>query len=94
MPMKDPPHPGLRIRSNILDPLSLSVAAAASVLHVSRHRLSRLVKCQTRIKPDMAIRLEKAGWSSAVFWMDRQASYDLAQVRKRAHKIKVERYWR
>ena len=30
----------------------------------------------------MAIRLEKAGWSNAEFWMRRQASYDLAQARQ------------
>ncbi|MDA0205894.1 MAG: HigA family addiction module antitoxin [Acidobacteria bacterium] len=92
MPMKDPPHPGFSIKSNILDPLNLSVAAAAGVLDVSRHRLSRLVKGQARIKPDMAIRLEKAGWSNARFWLERQVGYDLAQVRKREHEIKVERY--
>jgi addiction module HigA family antidote len=94
MPMKDPSHPGVSIKSNIIEPLNLSVAAAARVLDVSRHRLSRLVKGQTRIKPEMAIRLEKAGWSSADFWLGRQVSYDLAQVRKREHKIKVERYRR
>ena len=91
MPMKDPPHPGLKIQSNILDPLNLSVAAAARVLHVSRYRLSRLVKGQSRIKPDMAIRLEKAGWSTANFWLDLQSSYDLAQARKREHQIKAGR---
>ena len=40
----------------------------------------------------MAIRLEKAGWSSADFWMRRQTSYDLAQARKGEDRIRVERY--
>ena len=40
----------------------------------------------------MAIRLEKAGWSNADFWMRRQAAYDLAQARKNEDRIKVERY--
>jgi plasmid maintenance system antidote protein VapI len=40
----------------------------------------------------MAIRLEKAGWSNAGFWLQRQSAYDLAQVRKREAQIKVERY--
>jgi plasmid maintenance system antidote protein VapI len=40
----------------------------------------------------MAIRLEKAGWSNAEFWLRRQASYDLAQARKRQNRIKVTRY--
>ena len=38
----------------------------------------------------MAIRLEKAGWSSADFWLRRQTSYDLAQARKGEDKIQVE----
>ena len=37
----------------------------------------------------MAIRLEKVGWSDADFWMRRQASYDLAQARKREDLIVV-----
>ena len=40
----------------------------------------------------MAIRLEKAGWSNAEFWLRRQATYDLAQARKREDEIKVVRY--
>ena len=40
----------------------------------------------------MAIRLEKAGWSNAEFWLRRQATNDLAQERKRKHQIKVARY--
>ena len=40
----------------------------------------------------MAIRLEKAGWSSAEFWLRRQTTYDLVQVRKREHQIDVVRY--
>jgi plasmid maintenance system antidote protein VapI len=39
----------------------------------------------------MAIRLEKAGWSNADFWLRLQVAYDLARVRKRQHQIKVER---
>jgi plasmid maintenance system antidote protein VapI len=40
----------------------------------------------------MAIRLEKAGWSSADFWLSRQTAYDLAQARKGEDRIRVERY--
>ena len=40
----------------------------------------------------MAIRLEKAGWSSAGFWLSRQTAYDLAEARKNEDRIRVERY--
>lgn len=40
----------------------------------------------------MAIRLEKAGWSNAEFWLRRQANFNLAQARKNEDQIRVERY--
>ena len=92
MPMKNPPHPGRSIRENCLQPLGLSVTEAASVLGVARHTLSRVLNGHAAISPDMAIRLEKAGWSSADFWLRRQMSYDLAQARKGEDRIQVERY--
>ena len=90
--MKDPPHPGGSIRRNCLDPLGLSVTEAAGVLGVARHTLSRVLNGHAAISPEMAIRLEKAGWSSAEFWLRRQTSYDLAQARKDEERIEVERY--
>ena len=41
----------------------------------------------------MAIRLEKAGWSNAEFWLRRQTGYDLAQARKGEHRIKINSPW-
>ena len=92
MPMKNPPHPGRSVRENCLDPLGLSVTEAAEVLGVARHTLSRVLNGHAGISPDMAIRLEKAGWSSADFWLSRQTAYDLAEARKAEDKIRVERY--
>ncbi len=92
MPMKNPPHPGRSVRENCLDPLGLSVTEAAEVLGVARHTLSRVLNGHAAISPDMAIRLEKAGWSSADFWLNRQTAYDLAQARKGEDRIRVERY--
>ena len=92
MAMRNPPHPGLSIRENCLDPLGLSVTEAARVLGVARHTLSRVVNGHAAVSPEMAIRLEKAGWSNAEFWLRRQTSYDLAQARRSQDKISVERY--
>ena len=92
MAMNNPPHPGGSIRENCLEPLGLSVTEAAEVLGVARHTLSRVLNGHAGISPDMAIRLEKAGWSSADFWLRRQTSYDLAQARKGENLIQVERY--
>ena len=92
MPMKNPAHPGRSVRNNCLDPLGLSVTQAAEVLGVARHTLSRVLNGHAAISPEMAIRLEKAGWSSADFWLNRQTAYDLAQARKDEDRIRVERY--
>ena len=80
--MKSPPHPGRSIRECCLQPLGLSVTEAAKILGVSRHAFSRVLNGHAGVSSDMAIRLEKAGWSSAGFWLRRQTSYDLAQARK------------
>ena len=55
------------------DPLGLSVTEAAEVLGLARHTLSRVLNGHAAISPDMAIRLEKAGWSNADFWLRRQS---------------------
>ncbi len=92
MTMDNPPHPGRSIRENCLVPLGLNVTEAAKVLGVARHTLSRILNGHAAISPEMSIRLEKAGWSNAEFWMRRQATYDLAQARKGENRINVERY--
>jgi addiction module HigA family antidote len=88
--MKNPPHPGRSIQENCLEPLGLSISDAARGLGVARHTLSRVVNGHAAISPEMAIRLEKAGWSNAEFWLRRQTAYDLAQARKRQDEIRVE----
>ena len=92
MAMKNPPHPGRSIRENCLEPLGLNVTEAAELLGVARHTLSRVLNGHAGISPDMAIRLEKAGWSSADFWLRRQTAYDLARARKREGSIQIESY--
>ena len=90
--MKNPPHPGLSIRDACLEPLGLSVTEGAKVLGVARHTLSRVLNGQAGISPEMAIRLEKAGWSNADHWLRVQVAYDLAQARRHEGQIKVKRY--
>ena len=92
MAMKNPPHPGLSIKENCLEPLGLNITEAAKVLGVARHTLSRVLNGHAAISPEMAIRLEKAGWSNAEFWLRRQTAYNLLQARKREDQIKVKRY--
>ena len=92
MAMKNPPHPGRSIRQDCRDPLGLNVTEAAKVLGVARHTLSRVLNGHAAISPEMAIRLEKAGWSNAEFWLRRQIAYDLVQARRTEENIQVRRY--
>ena len=92
MPIKNPPHPGLSVRINCLEPLGLSVTEGAKVLGVSRQALSRLINGQAGISPEMAIRLSKAFGTTPDIWIRMQATYDIAQAKGREDRIKVERY--
>ena len=92
MQMKNPPHPGLSVRLNCLEPFELSVTEGAKVLGVSRTTLSRLINGQAGVSPEMAIRLAKAFGATPDIWIRMQASYDLAQARLHENEIDVKLY--
>jgi addiction module HigA family antidote len=94
MPMKNPPHPGLSVRHDCLEPLGLNVTEAARRLGVSRKQLSGLLNGHAGISPEMAIRLDKAFGGGADTWLRLQAAHDLAQAMKKAKRIKVTRITR
>ncbi len=91
MTMKNPPHPGLAVRFDCLEPLGLSVTAGAKVLGVSRQTLNNLVNGKAGISPEMAIRLSKAFGSTPEMWLRLQMAYDLALVRQHESEIIVAR---
>jgi addiction module HigA family antidote len=72
-----------------LEPLGLTVTAAAKALGITRQALNNLVNEKSGVSPEMAVRLEKMGWGTADGWLRLQMNYDLSQVRKSAHKITV-----
>ena len=92
--MKNPPHPGLSIRHDCLEPLGVSVTEAAKKLGVSRKQLFDVVNGHSGISPQMAIRLDKAFGGGANTWYRLQAAYDLAQAMKQADKSKSSGYRR
>jgi addiction module HigA family antidote len=91
MPMHNPAHPGEVIRALCLDPEGLTVTSTAAALGVTRKALSDLLNGHSGVSPEMAIRLEKAGWSTADHWLRMQLQYDLWRVRRHADKIRVRR---
>ena len=91
MPMKNPPHPGNFIRTEIIEPAGLSVKAAAAVLQVSRPALSSLLNGKADLSGNMALRIEKAFGVKMDTLMRMQSAYDIAQTRKREKEIRVRR---
>src|SRR5664279_2710620 len=91
MPMKNPPHPGNFIRTEIIAPVGLSVTAAAAALQVSRPALSSLLNGKADLSGDMALRIEKAFGMKMDTLMRMQSAYDIAQTRKREKHIRVRR---
>jgi len=83
MRMFNPPHPGETLREDVLPALNLSIAAFARHLGYGREHLSRVLHGRAPIRPDLALRLERAGISSARLWLEVQADYDLWQSEQR-----------
>ena len=93
MAMKTPPHPGLSVRHDCLEPLGLTVTGAAKLLGVTRQTLNDLVHGRRGISPEMAIRLDLAFGGGADTWLRMQTAYDLARAWLTAKgRIKVKRY--
>jgi addiction module HigA family antidote len=91
MEMHNPPHPGEVIRELCLEPLNLSVTAAARALGVTRKALSELLNGRTGVSPSMALRLAKAFDTTAESWLNLQQQYDLWQARRTISVSKVKR---
>jgi addiction module HigA family antidote len=89
--MKNPPHPGDFIRTEIIEPAGLTVTAAAVALRVSRPALSSLLNGKADLSGDMALRIEKAFGVRMDTLMRMQGSYDIVQTRKREKLIQVRR---
>jgi len=80
------------IRKASLKPMGLTVTAAAEGLGVTRKTLSDLLNGHSGVSAKMAIRLEKAGWSTADAWLRMQVARDLWEARLRAAKINVKKF--
>ena len=93
MEMFNPPHPGEIIREACLKPPGLTVTATAKGLGFTRKALSDVLNGVSVVWAEMAIRLEKAGWTTADHWLRMQLQYDLWHATQRAASIKVTRLW-
>jgi addiction module HigA family antidote len=88
MTMKNPPHPGLVVLQECIEPSGLTITQAAAALGVTRNTLSELAKGKRGISPEIAVRLSKVFGGSAESWLIQQAQYDFAHVRADRMKLK------
>ncbi len=93
MPMHDPAHPGEVLRESCLKPMGLTVKSAAEALGVSRKALSDLLNGHSGVSPEMALRLELTGWSTAEHWLNMQTQWSLWQARRTIGELDVRRLY-
>jgi addiction module HigA family antidote len=88
-------HPGEILKEEFLRPMKLSGYSLAKSLNVTAQRVSDIVLKKSGISADMAIRLGKFFGTSPEFWMNLQASYELAlagkSLKKQIERIKPHR---
>ena len=92
MPMKNPPHPGDLIKTEIIKALGLSVSKASEILKVRRATLSDLLHGKAALTPEMALRIEKAFGPDMNHLLRMQLAYDVARARRQARDILIKRY--
>ena len=92
MPMKNPPHPGDLIRTEVIEALGLTVSRAAEIMKVRRATLSDLLHGKAALTPEMALRIEKAFGPDMNHLLRMQLAYDVAETRQHARHIGVKRY--
>jgi addiction module HigA family antidote len=80
--LTDPVHPGEVLSELYLEPLEMSAIALAKRLGVPRTRIERLVKGQTTMTVDSAMRLARFFGTTPEYWMNMQRAWDLARARE------------
>jgi addiction module HigA family antidote len=84
------PHPGETIREDFLRPLKMSINKLALDLRVPATRMSEIVHGRRGITADTALRLARYFNTTPKFWLNLQASYDLA-IASEAKSKEIER---
>ena len=95
MAMHNPPHPGEFIQATYMEPFGLSCRYLAKQLDVATSTLSRVLKKQSGVSSEMALRLSKALGRSPESWLMMQDAFDLWKAKKAVklgsvHKIKLD----
>ncbi len=85
-----PIHPGEVLREEFLVPLGLSAHALSQALRIPAPRVNDIVRERRSVTPDTALRLARHFGTTAQFWINLQASYDL-KIAMRAAGARIEK---
>ena len=72
-----PTHPGEVLLEDFMKPMGLTQYALAKALGVTQVRIGEIVHGKRAVSPDTALRLARYFGTSAEFWVNMQATYDL-----------------
>ena len=91
MDIHNPPHPGEFIHATYMEPFGLSCRFLARKLDVAASTLNRVLKMQSAVSPEMALRLSKALGRSPESWLTMQDAYDLWHAKKNIKLARVQK---
>ncbi|NQV14323.1 HigA family addiction module antidote protein [bacterium] len=91
MNMHNPPHPGEFIREIYLEPFGVSARQVSKKLNVSPSTFIRLLKGESNVSPEMALRLSQVLGRSPESWLAMQDNYSLWLARQQVDLSGVER---
>lgn len=83
---REPVHPGLVLKEDLLDPCGMSINQLAKELHVPANRLSMIIGGKRSISPDTSLRLSRYFGFSPEYWLNMQMHYDLERIRRQSMK--------
>lgn len=81
-PTMPPVHPGETLREDFMKPLGITANRLALELLVPATRISDIARERRAITADTALRLSRYFGTTAAFWMNLQANYDLEVARE------------
>lgn len=81
---RDPVHPGVVLKSDLLEPLGMSINKLARELHVPANRLSQIIRGKRGISPDTSLRLARYFGFTPEYWLNMQAQHDLEVIRRQS----------
>lgn len=81
-PDREPTHPGVLLREDVLPSLGVSVTDFAKLLGVGRQQLHRILSGDSGVSPEMALKLGKLCGNGPEVWINMQVALDLWRARQ------------